>query len=97
MKSLITPNPKCQLPGQSREGGMGASTPEVRHQSPVSLEDSNKIDLLHLGSGHERREVCSIGYSESEDSEGGHWKNHEGTSSRRTSGYSESEDIEGGH
>ncbi|GJS17401.1 reverse transcriptase domain-containing protein [Tanacetum coccineum] len=116
MKSHITPNQKRQLPGQSPEEGMGASTPEARHQSPVSSEDSNKTDLLHLGSGRGRREVCSIGWeeknqarihalivttrvpkqrepryrqesiimrahrpkehglSESEDSEGGHWK-----------------------
>ncbi|GJZ41941.1 hypothetical protein Tco_0588827 [Tanacetum coccineum] len=59
-----SPNPKRQLPGQSREEGMGTSTLEVRHQSPVSSEDSNKTDLLHLGSGRERREVCSIGWEE---------------------------------
>ncbi|GJR03298.1 reverse transcriptase domain-containing protein [Tanacetum coccineum] len=64
MKSLITPNPKRQLPGQIREEGMGASTPEARHQSPVSSEDSNKTDLLHLDSGRGRREVCSIGWEE---------------------------------
>ncbi|GJW85704.1 reverse transcriptase domain-containing protein [Tanacetum coccineum] len=87
MKSPTTPNPKRQLPGQSREEGMGTSTPEARHQSPVSSEDSNKTDLLHLGSGHGRRDVCSIGWEEK----------NQGTSSRRTSGYSESEDSEGGH
>ncbi|GJV50674.1 reverse transcriptase domain-containing protein [Tanacetum coccineum] len=43
---------------------MGASTPEARHQSLVSLEDSNKTDLFHLGSGRGRREVCSIGWEE---------------------------------
>ncbi|GJR72257.1 hypothetical protein Tco_0084622 [Tanacetum coccineum] len=64
MKSPTTPNPKRQLPGQSREEGMGTSTLEVRHQSPVSSEDSNKTDLLHLGSGRGRREVCSIGWEE---------------------------------
>ncbi|GJZ08899.1 reverse transcriptase domain-containing protein [Tanacetum coccineum] len=48
----------------SREGGMGASTLESHHQSPVSSEDSNKTDLLHLGSGRGRREVCSIGGEE---------------------------------
>ncbi|GKA67846.1 hypothetical protein Tco_0767763 [Tanacetum coccineum] len=56
--------PKRQLPGQSREEGMGASTPEALHLLPVSSEDSNKTDLLHLGSGRERREVCSIGWEE---------------------------------
>ncbi|GKC69713.1 hypothetical protein Tco_1115596 [Tanacetum coccineum] len=39
---------------------MGASTPEARHQSPASSEDSSKTDLLHLGSGREKRVVCSI-------------------------------------
>ncbi|GJV36394.1 hypothetical protein Tco_1408871 [Tanacetum coccineum] len=48
----------------SREGGMGASTPKACHQSPVSSEDSNKTDLLHLGFGREKREVCSIGWEE---------------------------------
>ncbi|GKE11134.1 hypothetical protein Tco_1414685 [Tanacetum coccineum] len=64
MKSPITPNLKHQLPGQSREEGMGASTPEALHQSPVSSEDSNKTDLLHLGSGRGMREVYSIGWEE---------------------------------
>ncbi|GJW28545.1 reverse transcriptase domain-containing protein [Tanacetum coccineum] len=64
MKSPITPNPKRQLPGQSREGGIGASTPEARHQSPMSSQGSNKTDLLHLGSGRGRKEVCSIGWEE---------------------------------
>ncbi|GJT14743.1 hypothetical protein Tco_0873449 [Tanacetum coccineum] len=64
MRSPITPNPKRQLPGQSREEGMGASTPEARHQSPVSSEDSNKTDFLYLGFGRGRREVCSIGWEE---------------------------------
>ncbi|GJR03303.1 hypothetical protein Tco_0526287 [Tanacetum coccineum] len=35
-----------------------------RSPSPVSSEDSNKTDLLHLGSGRGRREVCSIGWEE---------------------------------
>ncbi|GKB44599.1 hypothetical protein Tco_0889541, partial [Tanacetum coccineum] len=39
---------------------LGASTPEARHQSPTSSEDSRKTDLLHLGSGLGRREVCLI-------------------------------------
>ncbi|GJR33829.1 reverse transcriptase domain-containing protein [Tanacetum coccineum] len=39
---------------------MGAGTPEARHQSPTSSEDSSKTDLLHLGSGRGRRVVCSI-------------------------------------
>ncbi|GJU29863.1 hypothetical protein Tco_1173452 [Tanacetum coccineum] len=88
MKSPTTPNPKRQLPGQSREEGMGTSTPEARHQSPVSSEDSNKTDLLHLGSGRGRREGTEVPLRR---------HHHEGTSSRRTSGYSESEDSEGGH
>ncbi|GKE26957.1 hypothetical protein Tco_1442341, partial [Tanacetum coccineum] len=115
MKSPITPNPKRQLPGQSREEGMGASTPEAHHQSPVSSEDSNKTDLLHLGSGRGRREVCSIGWEKKElgastRSDSHHQSSqtkgtevparkhhHEGTSSRITSEYSESKDSEGGH
>ncbi|GJY35100.1 hypothetical protein Tco_0420478 [Tanacetum coccineum] len=64
MKSHITPNQKCQLPEQSPEEGMGASTPEAHHQSPASLEDSSKTDLLHLGSGPGRREMCSIDWKE---------------------------------
>ncbi|GJR32348.1 hypothetical protein Tco_1108580 [Tanacetum coccineum] len=64
MKSHITPNQKRQLPGQSPEEGMGASTPEARHQSPASSEDSSKTGLLHLGSGRGRREVCSIDWEE---------------------------------
>ncbi|GJX66829.1 hypothetical protein Tco_0301172 [Tanacetum coccineum] len=64
MKSHITPSKKRQLPGQSPEEGMGASTPEARHQSPASSEDSSKTDLLHLGSGRGRRVVCSIDWEE---------------------------------
>ncbi|GKE84054.1 hypothetical protein Tco_1557796, partial [Tanacetum coccineum] len=64
VKSPTTLNPKRQLPGQSREEGTGTSTPEARHESPASSEDSNKTDFLHLGSGRERREVCSIGWEE---------------------------------
>ncbi|GJZ02532.1 reverse transcriptase domain-containing protein [Tanacetum coccineum] len=61
-----------------------------RSPSPASSEDSNKTDLLHLGFGRGRREGTVVpaikhhhegtlsrrtsGYSESEDSEGGHWK-----------------------
>ncbi|GJV76441.1 reverse transcriptase domain-containing protein [Tanacetum coccineum] len=41
---------------------------EARHRLPVSSKDSNKIDLLYLGSSRGRRVVCSI------DSDGGHWK-----------------------
>ncbi|GKB62070.1 hypothetical protein Tco_0918256, partial [Tanacetum coccineum] len=41
-----------------------ASTPEARHQSLVSSEDSNRTDLLHPGPGRGRREVCSIGWEE---------------------------------
>ncbi|GJW39187.1 reverse transcriptase domain-containing protein, partial [Tanacetum coccineum] len=81
---------KNQLPGQSPEEGLGTSTPEARHQSPTSLEDSSKIDLLHLGSGRGRR-----GARGTEVPARKH--HHEGTSSRRTSGYSKSEDNEGGH
>ncbi|GKA08075.1 hypothetical protein Tco_0687406 [Tanacetum coccineum] len=64
MKSHVTPNQKRQLPGQSPEEGMGASTPEARHQSPASSEDSSKTDLLHLGSGRGRKEVCSLDWEE---------------------------------
>ncbi|GJS37982.1 hypothetical protein Tco_0536364 [Tanacetum coccineum] len=64
MKSHITPNQKRQLPGQSPEEGMGASTLEARYQSPASSEDSSKTDLLHLGSGRGRRKVCSIDWKE---------------------------------
>ncbi|GKB57894.1 hypothetical protein Tco_0914080 [Tanacetum coccineum] len=60
MKSHVTPNQKRQLPGQSPEEGMGSSTPEARHQSPASSEDSSKTDLLHLGSGRGRREVLVL-------------------------------------
>ncbi|GJS78413.1 reverse transcriptase domain-containing protein [Tanacetum coccineum] len=87
MKSRTTPNPRHQPPAQSREGGMEISTPEARYQLPVSSEDSDETDLLHLGPGRRRREVYSKRnqhtgahrrgnnrYSESEDSEGGHWK-----------------------
>ncbi|GJX47374.1 hypothetical protein Tco_0272564 [Tanacetum coccineum] len=43
----------------------GRSTPEgPGHQSPASSEDSSKTDLLHLGSGRGRREVCSIDWEE---------------------------------
>ncbi|GJU60348.1 reverse transcriptase domain-containing protein [Tanacetum coccineum] len=63
-KSRTTPNPRRQPPGQSREGGMEISTPEARHQLPVSSEDSDEIDLLHLGPSRERKEVYSIGWGE---------------------------------
>ncbi|GKD43092.1 hypothetical protein Tco_1267737 [Tanacetum coccineum] len=46
------------------EEGTSASTPEAHHQSPASSEDSRKTDLLHLGSGGGRREVCSIDWEE---------------------------------
>ncbi|GJS56705.1 hypothetical protein Tco_0651489 [Tanacetum coccineum] len=39
-------------------------TPKARHQSPASLEDSSKTDLLYLGSGRRRREMCSIDWEE---------------------------------
>ncbi|GJZ34416.1 reverse transcriptase domain-containing protein [Tanacetum coccineum] len=93
MKNPITTNPKRQLPGQSREEGMGASTPEARYRSPASSEDLNKTDLLHLGSGRGRRESSQAKGTEVPARK----HHHEGTSSRRTSGYSESEDSEGGH
>ncbi|GKB59967.1 hypothetical protein Tco_0916153 [Tanacetum coccineum] len=64
MKSHVTPNHKRQLSGQSPEEGMGASIPEARHQSPASSEDSSKTDLLHLGSGRGRKEVCSLDWEE---------------------------------
>ncbi|GKD48616.1 hypothetical protein Tco_1277592 [Tanacetum coccineum] len=35
-----------------------------RSPSPASSEDSSKTDLLHLGSGRGRREVCSIDWEE---------------------------------
>ncbi|GKG09240.1 hypothetical protein Tco_0337986 [Tanacetum coccineum] len=41
---------------------MEVSTPEARHQLPVSLEDSDETDLLHLGPGRGRRVVYSIGW-----------------------------------
>ncbi|GKB39139.1 hypothetical protein Tco_0884081, partial [Tanacetum coccineum] len=43
---------------------MEVNTPEARHQLPVSLEDSDKTDLLHLGPGRGRRVVCLIGWEE---------------------------------
>ncbi|GJW58681.1 hypothetical protein Tco_0105412 [Tanacetum coccineum] len=64
MKSRITLNPRRQPPEQSREGGMEVNTPKARHQLPVSSEDSNKTDLLHLGPGRRRRVVYSIGWEE---------------------------------
>ncbi|GKB10000.1 hypothetical protein Tco_0843923 [Tanacetum coccineum] len=115
MKSPTTPNPKRQLPGQSREEGMGTSTPEARHQSPVSSEDSNKTDLLHsavavgweggvfnrLGRKEPGAYTRSDSHYQSSQAKGtevpARKHHHEGTSSQRTSGYSESEDSEGGH
>ncbi|GKC24451.1 reverse transcriptase domain-containing protein [Tanacetum coccineum] len=89
MKSPITPNPKRQLPGQSREGGMGASTPESRHQSPVLGRKepgaSTRSDSHHQSSQAKGTEVPTRKH------------HHEGTSSQRTSGYSKSEDSEGDH
>ncbi|GJS65675.1 hypothetical protein Tco_0680239 [Tanacetum coccineum] len=61
MKSRMTPNPRCQPPQQIQKGGMKIGAPEARHWLPVSSKDSNKTDLLHLGPGHGRRVVCSIG------------------------------------
>ncbi|GJV87804.1 hypothetical protein Tco_1531742 [Tanacetum coccineum] len=61
MKSCITPNPRHQPPEQGRDGGMEISTPEARHQSLVSSEDS---DLLHLDPDRRRRVVYSIGWEE---------------------------------
>ncbi|GJS87401.1 hypothetical protein Tco_0770037 [Tanacetum coccineum] len=49
---------------ESREGGMEVSTPEARHQLPVSSEDSDETNLLHLGPGRGRRVVYSIGWWE---------------------------------
>ncbi|GJY78232.1 hypothetical protein Tco_0484033 [Tanacetum coccineum] len=117
MKSPVTPNPKRQLPGQSREGGMGASTPEARHQSLVSSGDSNQTtSTTMLWSSEGRREVvlfnrlgrkepdaftrsdCHHPSSQAKGTEVLARKHHhEGTSSRRTNGYSESEDSERGH
>ncbi|GJW97162.1 reverse transcriptase domain-containing protein [Tanacetum coccineum] len=64
MKSRITPNPRRQPPEQSQKEGMKIGAPEARHQLPVSLKDSNKTDLLHLGPGRGRRVVCSTGWEE---------------------------------
>ncbi|GJT11432.1 hypothetical protein Tco_0858474 [Tanacetum coccineum] len=66
-KSRITPNPRRQLPEHSREGGMEVSTPEARHQLPVSSEDSDETTLLHLGPGRGRRVVYSIGVNRPEE------------------------------
>ncbi|GJU79925.1 hypothetical protein Tco_1282290 [Tanacetum coccineum] len=41
---------------------MEVSTPEAHHQLPVSSEDSDETDLLHLGPGRGRRVVYSIGW-----------------------------------
>ncbi|GKA85834.1 reverse transcriptase domain-containing protein [Tanacetum coccineum] len=98
MKSPITPNPKRQLPGQSREGGMGASTPEARHQSPVSSEGGGVFN--RLGRKEPGAYTRSDSHRQSSQAKGTEVPirkhHHEGTSSRRTSGYSESEDSEGG-
>ncbi|GKG41733.1 hypothetical protein Tco_0473484, partial [Tanacetum coccineum] len=64
------PNPRRQPPEQSREGGMEVNTPEGRHQLPVSSEDSDERELHHRSTSSRG----TIRYSESEDSEGGHWK-----------------------
>ncbi|GJT16465.1 reverse transcriptase domain-containing protein [Tanacetum coccineum] len=64
MKSRITPNPRRQPPEQSQKGGMEIGALEARHRLPVSLKDSNKIDLLHLSPGRGRRVVCSTGWEE---------------------------------
>ncbi|GJS90868.1 reverse transcriptase domain-containing protein [Tanacetum coccineum] len=113
-KSRITPKLRRQPPGQSREGGMKVSTPEACHQLPVSLEDSDETNLLHLGLGRGRRVVYSIGWgkeqSASAHSDSRHQSSHakgtevqprkhhyRGTSPRGNSRYSESKDSEGGH
>ncbi|GKE43583.1 hypothetical protein Tco_1470867, partial [Tanacetum coccineum] len=95
MKSHITPNQKRQLPGQSPEEGMGASTPEARHQSPrkkggvfnrLGRKEPGaytRSDSHHQSSQAKRTEVPARKH------------HHEGTSSRRTNRYSESEDSEG--
>ncbi|GKA58571.1 reverse transcriptase domain-containing protein [Tanacetum coccineum] len=69
-KSSKISSTQRQPPGQSREGSMEVSTPEAHHQLPVSSEDSDETNLLHRGPGRGRKVV----YSESGDSEGGHWK-----------------------
>ncbi|GKC99603.1 hypothetical protein Tco_1169878 [Tanacetum coccineum] len=43
---------------------MEVSTLEARHQLPVSSEDSDETNLLHLGLGRGRRAVYSIGWEE---------------------------------
>ncbi|GJY22264.1 reverse transcriptase domain-containing protein [Tanacetum coccineum] len=56
-----TPN----MPGQRAQKKHGVSTtPEARHQSPASSEDSSKTDLLHLGFGRGRRWWLSIDWEE---------------------------------
>ncbi|GJY73028.1 hypothetical protein Tco_0477459 [Tanacetum coccineum] len=113
-KSRITPNPRRHPPGQSREGGMEVTTPEARHQLPVSSEDLDETDLLHPNPGRRRRVVYSIGWgkeqSESARSDSRHQSSqakgtevqprkhhHRDTSPRGNNRYSESEDSERGH
>ncbi|GKE93451.1 hypothetical protein Tco_1574546 [Tanacetum coccineum] len=43
---------------------MKVGTPKARHQLPVSSEDSDETDLLHLGPGRGSRVVYSIGWEE---------------------------------
>ncbi|GKF31206.1 hypothetical protein Tco_0101004 [Tanacetum coccineum] len=79
MKSRTTPNPRHQPPGQSREGGMKVGGKEQRA--------SARYDSRHQSSHakgtevqprkHRHRGTSPRGnnrYSESEDSDGGHWK-----------------------
>ncbi|GJX42815.1 reverse transcriptase domain-containing protein [Tanacetum coccineum] len=83
-------NPRRQPPGQSREGSMEVSTPEAHHQLPVlggkEQSASARSDSRHSSHAkgtevqprkHHHRGTSPRGnnrYSESEDSEGGHWK-----------------------
>ncbi|GJZ42351.1 reverse transcriptase domain-containing protein [Tanacetum coccineum] len=71
------------------EEGTEAGIPEAHHHTPVFSKGLRSTDPLHRGSGHGKKEACLIGweeriqlhpsrttsqYSESEDSERGHWK-----------------------
>ncbi|GKA36084.1 hypothetical protein Tco_0722575, partial [Tanacetum coccineum] len=67
MKSRITPNPRRQPQEPSQKGGMEIGALEARRRLPVSSKDSNKTDLLHLGPGRGRREVCSTGWEENNE------------------------------
>ncbi|GKF77229.1 hypothetical protein Tco_0229699, partial [Tanacetum coccineum] len=78
-KSRITPNPRRQPPGQSREGGIevggkeqsASARSDNRHQS--SQANGTEVQPMK----HHHRGTSPRGnsrYSESEDNKGGHWK-----------------------